>query len=128
MTLCRKCGGSRLTMVNQEHHLQIFRCDGCGEVTCSRMYPTEEVFDEDPVRVFFTWSHREATARDAASVKGLVASDLPISDLLHKLRTQRVWDAGIHSRHHAAELSKRAGELDIKIELKKVRGDAPPRS
>lgn len=122
MKLCEKCGSSRVTLVKQEQHLQVFRCDGCGELIYSRMYPAEKLVRLERVQVFFTWRSMMATAGDAMLVRKLcpAANDISIRDLLQKLQTDAIWDAGIFPCHQAADLSKRAEEMGLKVEIKEI--------
>ena len=121
---CQKCGSARRSMVQQAGHLQTFRCDDCGELAYSRIYPAEKVSIDNPVRVRFIWNQAEPTVRDAAALRHLsmAAAALSISFLLRKLRSEKVWDAGVHSRYHASELCKKAAKHNIQSEIEEVRG------
>jgi hypothetical protein len=127
---CQKCGSARRSMVEQAGHLQTFRCDDCGELDYSRIYPADEVVIENPVRVRFTWRHAEPTVRDAAALRHLsmAAAELSLTVLLCKLRSEKLWDAGVHSRFHASELREKAAKHNIQVEFEEARWDVPPKT
>jgi hypothetical protein len=126
---CQKCGSARRSLVQQAGHLQTFRCDDCGELTYSRIYPADEVVIENPVRVRFTWRHAEPTVHDAAAVRHLsmAAAELSLTVLLRKLRSEKLWDAGVHSRFFASELRTKAAKHNIQVEIQEVGMFSPKR-
>ena len=109
-----------MSLVKQEHHLQVFRCDPCGELIYSRVYPVEQLARPERVQVLFTWRHAVPTSRDAVLVRRLCpsAGSIPVSELRQKLEADGIWEAGIFPNNQAMELGKKAEELGLRVEYK----------
>jgi NAD-dependent SIR2 family protein deacetylase len=122
MNECINCGNKKFTLVKQELHMQVFKCDSCGEIYNSLISPDPGIYDEEDVSVDVVWYNKEPTAKDVLSLRKLFPSILNsgVSEILSEIKAEHKWHAGIYSAFHANELKEKAAELNLSLILKKT--------
>jgi len=122
MNECVNCRNRKFTLVKQELHMQVFRCDSCGEIYHSLISPDDSVYDEQDVSVDVVWYNEEPTAKDVLSLRQLFpySFNSGISKILSEIKATRKWHARVYSVFHANELKEKARKLNLRVDIKKT--------
>lgn len=122
MNACIRCGKKKFTLIKQELHMQVFKCNTCGELYNSLISPDPDLSNEQDVSVDVVWDKEEPTAKDVLSLRKLFPSILNsgVSEILSEIKASRKWHAGIYSAFHANELKEKAEEYNLRLIVKKT--------